>query len=448
MKRFIILLTLISFIQYSAVAYGQLPPIEYEALARTVTAEMVARRFDQVAARFGPAVAQVLDAAKLGASWDGVVRQLGAFSSIESVKQEEKGGVHIVYLTCQLARGKLVLIIGFDESGRIIALTSTLPESSESWKPPAYAKTDAFTERAVTVITSSWELPGTLTVPAEKGPVPAVVLVHGSGPNDQDETIGPNKIFKDLAWGLASRGVAVLRYEKRSHKYRAGSSADPQTLTVADETINDARSAVALLASTTGIDSKRIFVAGHSLGAFVGPRIATGEGRIAGLILMAGNTRPLEELIVEQVRYLNSLNGQTPEGEKQIAAAEKAAQELRNPGLKPGMTVNVLGAKLPASYVLDLRSYNPGETAAALKIPMLVLQGERDYQVRVADFDGWKKALAGHTNAVFKLYPALNHHFMPGTDPASNIEYLRPNHVLEQVINDIAAWIDANGKVK
>src|SRR5262245_56954268 len=163
---------------------------------------------------------------------------------------------------------------------------------------------------------------------------------------------------------------------------------------------------------------------------------------------MAGNTRPLEELIVEQVHYLTSINGPTPEGEKQIAAAEKAAQEVRNPGLKPGMTVNLLGAKLPASYVLDLRSYNPGETAAALKIPLLVLQGERDYQVRVADFDGWKKALAGHTNAVFKLYPALNHHFMPGTGPSTNTEYLKPNHVLEQLINDIAAWIKANGKVK
>lgn len=449
MKHLMILLTAFSLIPCATVAFGQNTVTDYEALARTITTDLAARRFDQVVAQFSPAVAQVLDAPKLAASWDGVIGQLGAFGSIEGVKQEEKNGAHIVYLTCAFARSKLVLILAFDASGRVVAFTSMPPESGESWKSPTYAKPDAFTERAITVTTDSWELPGTLTVPVGTGLFPAVVLVHGSGPNDQDEGFGPNKMFKDLAWGLASRGVAVLRYEKRTHKYGARISADPTAFTLADETINDARSAVALLATTPGINSKRIFVAGHSLGAFAGPRIATGEAKVAGVILMAGNTRPLEELIVEQVRYMVSLNGQvTPEGEKQIAAAEKSAQEFRNPDLKPGMTVNLLGAMLPAAYVLDLRSYKPGEMAAALKIPILVLQGERDYQVRVADFDGWKKALAGHTNATFKLYPTLNHHFMPGTGPSSGVEYLKPNHVLEQVIADIADWITATGKMK
>lgn len=449
MKQLIILLTALLFIPCAAIAFGQNAATDYEALARTITTDLAAQRYDQVVARFSPAVAQVLDAPKLAASWEGVVGQFGAFNSIESVKQEEKNGAHVVYLTCSFARGKLVLILAFDASGRVVAFTSMPAESAESWKPPAYAKPEAFTERAITVTTDSWELPGTLTVPAGTGPFPAVVLVHGSGPNDQDEGIGPNKMFKDLAWGLASRGVAVLRYEKRTHKYGARSGPDPQTLTLADETINDARSAVVLLAATPGINPKRIFVAGHSLGAFVSPRIASGDAKVAGVILLAGNTRPTEELIVDQVRHLVSLNGPvTPAGEKQIEAAEKSAREFSNPDLKPGMTVNLLGAMLPASYVLDLRNYKPGETAAALKIPILVMQGERDYQVRVADFEGWKKALSGHTNATFKLYPTLNHHFMPGTGPSSGAEYLKPNHVLEQVINDIADWITASGKMK
>lgn len=446
--RLTILLVMLSLIRCLVDAQSQPPVTNHETLARLVTADLAARRFEQVVVRFSPAVGQELDAAKLAASWDSVIKQLGAFDSIVSVKREEKSGLALVYLTCQFASGKLTLIIGFDPSDRIATLTSMPPESNAVWKPPAYATTNTFTERPVSVTTGAWELPGILTIPNGKGPVPAIVLVHGSGPNDQDESIGPNKMFKDLAWGLANRGVAVLRYEKRTRKYGVRSSSDPQALTVADETINDARSAAALLAATTGIDPKRIFVAGHSLGAFAGPRIAMGEDRIAGLILMAGNTRPLEDLIVEQMRYLVSINSPTPEGEKQIAAAEKAAKELRNPDLKPGMTVDVMGAKLPASYVLDLRSYKPGETAAALKIPMLVLQGERDYQVRLADFEGWKKALAGHPNVVFKLYPALNHLFMPGDGPPSNVEYLKPNHVLEQVISDIAAWINADGKVK
>jgi fermentation-respiration switch protein FrsA (DUF1100 family) len=164
---------------------------------------------------------------------------------------------------------------------------------------------------------------------------------------------------------------------------------------------------------------------------------------------MAGNTRPVEDLVVEQIRYGVSLSGKvTPEGEKQIEAVEKEMGEWRNPDLKPGMTVHRLGSPVPASYVLDLRGYKPGETAAVLKIPILVLQGERDIQVRTADFEGWKKAFSGHANATFKLYPALNHLFMPGTGPSSGSEYQKPNHVPKEVIDDIAAWIATNTMMK
>jgi dienelactone hydrolase len=317
----------------------------------------------------------------------------------------------------------------------------------ERWKAPDYAKPDSFSERALTVTTGSFEMPGTLTVPNGAGSFSAIVLVHGSGPNDQDESVGTNKTFKDLAWGLASQGIVVLRYEKRNHKYGVKSSADPDAFTIADETVDDARSAVAMLAKTPGVDANHIFIGGHSLGGYIAPRIATGDPQIAGLVLMAGNTRPTEELIIDQTNYLASIYGKdTPESQKHIQAAEKSARDLRDPNLKRGMTVVVLDAPLPASYVLDLRTYVPAETAAALKIPFLILQGERDYQVRVVDFEGWKKALASHPNATFKLYPALNHLFMPGTGPSKPDEYLKPNHVPKDVVDDIAAWIKSGPK--
>jgi len=440
---------LLIFISWSAPTFGQKTATNYEALARSITADLVARRFEQVVAHFSPDIAKVLDVPALAAAWDGVIGQYGAFGSIERAEQEEKDGLQVIYLTTVFARGKLTLTLVFDSNGRVVSFTATPPEARESWKPPEYAKADSFTERAVTITTGLWQLPGTLTIPSGAGPFSGVVLVHGSGPNDQDESIGPNKTFKDLAWGLASRGVVVLRYEKRTHKYGAKSSADPATLTVADETIDDARSAVALLAATQGIDPKRICVLGHSLGGYIAPRIATGNTKIAGLVLLAGNTRPVEDLVVEQVRYGVSLGGKvTPEGQKQIEAVDKEMGEWRNPDLKPGMTVHLLGSPVPASYVLDLRGYKPGETAAVLKIPILVLQGERDIQVRTADFEGWKKALSGHANASFKLYPALNHLFMPGTGPSSGSEYQKPNHVPKEVIDDIAAWIVANTRMK
>jgi len=429
-----------------AVPPQETPAANYEALARGILSDLVARQFDKVAARYDARMTQALPVDKLAASWDGLITQVGTFQSITLIEQEEAGSSHLVYATCAFEKTSLIFRLAFNAQGQFAGFTVVPASARIPWKAPDYAKPDSFQERQIVVHSGHFDLPGTLTLPKGPGPFPAVVLVHGSGPNDQDESVGACKVFKDLAWGLASRAIAVLRYTKRTRQYGAKSSDDLSTFTVKDETIDDAQAAVALAAATPGINPKRIFIIGHSLGAYVGPRIAAGDPQIAGLVLMAGNTRPMEDLLVEQIRYLATLNGPvTPEAQKQIDAAEASAKEFRNPELKPGMTVHLLGAEVPASYVLDLRSYHPVEAAAALKIPIYILQGGRDYQVRVADFEGWKKGLSGKPNVHFKLYPDLNHLFVFGAGPSSNLEYIKPGHVSEEVISDIAAWIVAQG---
>jgi dienelactone hydrolase len=445
MKR-ILLLCMVGLIAALAFGAQEQPVTPYESAARAIMADLAARRFDKVVARYDETLAAALPADKLAASWDGVIAQVGAFQSITGIEQEQTGPYHIVYATCAFEKLSLTLQFTFNEKGQFASFRAVPPGSRSPWKAPDYAKPDAFEERAVTVHSGRWDLPGSLTIPRGAGPFPAVVLVHGSGPNDQDESIGPNKTFKDLAYGLSSRGIAVLRYTKRSRKYGAQSVEDLLTFTVKEEVIDDARAAVDMLAAMPAINSKRIFLAGHSLGAFLGPRIASGDPQIAGLILMAGNTRPLEDLVVEQVRYEADLQGPiTPEAQKAIDAAELSAREFRDPNLKPGMTGHLFGAELPASYVLDLRNYHPAEVAATLKIPILILQGGRDYQVRIADFDGWKKALSSKSTVSFKLYPDLNHLFIAGTGPSSPVEYMKPGHVPEVVVADIASWIAAQG---
>lgn len=403
--------------------------------------EMAARHFDKVEAMFDERITAAFPVEKLAQSWDKLIEQAGEFKSIEKVRSEEKQGYQVVYVNTVFERSRRAVIVVFDTKSRIVQFTSAPAESIEPWEQPAYAHNDKFHEREVQIGSAPWELPGTLTLPNGPGPFPAVVLVHGSGPNDRDESIGPNKTFKDLAWGLASRGIAVLRYDKRSRVYGKEMMAAPN-MTVNEEVVEDARIAVALLAKQPEIQAKRIFVIGHSLGGMMAPRIAEGDRQIAGLIIMAGTTRPLEDLLVEQVRYTVGLSGKiTPEGEKAIARAEKTAAEMRNPNLKPGMTVDFMGSILPASYVLDLRAYHAAETASRLKVPILVMQGDRDYQVGTADLNGWKQALEKKSTITFKTYPTLNHLFMPGTGPSSDAEYLKPKHVLEAVIEDIAGWI-------
>lgn len=420
------------------------PSQDYEAMAREVVAQLAAKQFDKVHAQLASQAAAALDAEKLGAAWGQITGMAGAYKSVKDAQVSEIQGLHVVRMTCDFESATVPATVAFDAQSRIAGLRFGMAQTKTPWAPPGYAHPDSFTEQPVTVGDDPTKLTGTLTLPQGKGPFAAVVLVQGSGPHDQDETVGPNKPFKDLAWGLGSDGIVVLRYNKRTFQHPESFKGE---FTVEQESDEDARAAVRLLAARPEIDPKRIYVAGHSLGAMLAPRIAKDDPQVAGIIIMAGNTRPLEDLIVEQVKYQVSLAGKpTPEGEKAIANAEKTAAAMRDPNLKPDQTVSMLGIPIPGSYVLDLRAYDPARTAAGLKIPILVMQGARDSQVRMADYDGWKKALAGDPLASFRLYPNLYHLFIPvpasdATPLSSPADYNQPGHVAPEVIADAAAWI-------
>jgi fermentation-respiration switch protein FrsA (DUF1100 family) len=266
-----------------------------------------------------------------------------------------------------------------------------------------------------------------------------VVLVHGSGPNDRDETIAGNKPFRDLALGLASQGIAVLRYDKRTLVYGQKMAA-MSDLTVQDETISDALAAVALLRETDKIDPARIVVLGHSLGANLAPRIGQQDPSIAGLILMAGNARPLELLVLQQSEYLAGLDGTiTPEEHTQLDAVR--AQVIATEHAAPGDDPTMLLFSIPPAYWIDLNAYDPVATAQQVTLPMLFLQGERDYQVTLADFVLWQVGLGGRDDVTFTLYPTLNHLFMAGEGMPSPEEYQTQGHVSADVIRDIASWV-------
>jgi dienelactone hydrolase len=323
------------------------------------------------------------------------------------------------------------VILVFDKAQKIAGF-SVKPAAAAAWAPPPYANPNAFAGRELT-IGDEFVLPATLTLPKGAGPFPAVVLVHGSGPNDRDETVGSIKPFKDLAWGLASRGVAVLRYDKRTFAHPER-SARITPFTVKDEVVDDARAAVGAMAATAGVDPKRIFLLGHSLGGTVAPRIANDEPRLAGLIIMAGAARPIEDAMLDQMRYLGY-------GADTIASVARTVEQIKSPSLRPEDSVDLLGSRSPGAYWLDLRGYRPADLAASLSMPLLILQGGRDYQVTSVDYEAWKRALDGRPNATLTLYPALNHLFVAGTGPSGPEEYTRAGHVAAEVIRDIAAFV-------
>lgn len=370
----------------TALRSPQLAPPSFEEQGRNVVMEMAARHFDKVEAMFDERITAAFPVEKLAQSWDKLIEQAGEFKSIEKVRSEEKQGYQVVYVTTVFERSRRAVIVVFDTKSRIVQFTSAPAESIEPWKQPAYAHNDKFHEREVQIGSAPWELPGTLTLPNGPGPFPAVVLVHGSGPNDRDESIGPNKTFKDLAWGLASRGIAVLRYDKRSRVYGKEMMAAPN-MTVNEEVVEDARIAVALLAKQPEIQAKRIFVIGHSLGGMMAPRIAEGDRQIAGLIIMAGTTRPLEDLLVEQVRYTVGLSGKiTPEGEKAIARAEKTAAEMRKPQSETGYDRRFHGLN-PACLV------RPRPACVSRCRNRVAAQGPHSGNARRSRLPGWHSRL-------------------------------------------------------
>lgn len=417
-------------------------PRDETAHARALIAALVAKDVAKIEEQFDEKMRTALPSGRLAAMWDTVLTQAGAYkrcaaeSRVRAIADKQ-----MVITACEFDRATLDFQFAFDPQGRLCGLAMRPAARPDvPYTLPAYAMPASYTEGELTVASGSWPLPATLDMPVGPGPFSAIVLVHGSGPNDRDETVMANKPFKDLALGLASRGIVVLRYDKRTKVYgaRLAGLAD---FTVQQEVIEDALAAVNTLRAQPRIDPARVYVLGHSLGGMTIPRIATGDASLAGVIVMAGAARPLDQAILEQTQYLAMADGRiVPEEQTRIDEAKTLVETVKALTPEDAKSAKpVFGA--PASYWLDLRGYDAPVAAKSINAPMLVLQGERDYQVTMEEFARWKAALAGKRNVTFHSYLALNHLFIAGGGKSLPAAYETPGHVDEAVVRDIADWI-------
>ena len=398
-----------------------------------------------------PAMQSAAPAAVLEQLWRDIQVEFGAYDGIVGVETAEEAPYVTATVTASFANATVPLLVAVDKDGRVAGFRLGEPEyatsSSAPAASPAYIDPSAFTETDVTVGEAPWELPGTLSMPAGDGPFPAVVLVAGSGPQDRDEAIGPNTPLRDLAWGLASNGIAVLRYDKRTAAHAAEMAADAANVTVQEETVDDAVTAVDLLRETPRIDPERVFVVGHSLGGYLAPRIAgDAAGRVAGIGILEGSTSPLQDLIIDQYEYLASPEGGAdPSAAAALPTVREQVALVDSADLTASTPATSLPLGIPAAYWLDLRDYDAAATAAGLDIPMFISQGGRDYQVPPSELEGWRAALADRDDVTIREYPALNHLLMEGSGPSQPAEYGVAGHVAEDVVRDLAGWLtDAN----
>jgi uncharacterized protein len=411
------------------------PTLDPERIAREVVASMAGGDFDAVAARFGPDLRAALTPDKMRQAWASVTAQAGDYQSVGKARLDKVKDKTAVRVTTFFTRGVSDAIVTVDAAGLVVGLFITPSSDAEAFPAPPYADRKLFTESPITVGDA---LPGTVTIPTGQGPFPAVVLVHGSGPQDRDETIGLNKPFRDLAWGLAARGVVVLRYDKRTLVH--GAKMKDGDITVDNEVIDDAAAAIKSLRAHPSVDPRRVYVAGHSLGAYLVGRIGARAPEVAGLAALAPPGRGLEDLILDQVTYLQAKKPSVG-GRLYLETLKKQVALVKSADLQRTTPARDLPLQIPAGYWLELRGFDAPVAARKVGKAIFFARGGRDYQVSAKDFEQWRQTLLGYERVVWKEYPKLNHMFMPGEGDSVPEEYSVPNHVSVELVDDLARWL-------
>jgi len=410
-----------------AVVEGAAP----ESVALGIIDDLKVGRAAPAHARLGKVASAAIKPDALLAAWQQGAGTLGAWKSTELLQTMEQQGLQVFVHAVRFEKGGLQVTTAVDPKQEKAEgfFLKPLPAGAAPVQaaPAAYVRPGAFTNVDVTVGKAPWALPGTLTIPSGKGPFPAVVLVHGSGPNDRDESIAANKPFKDLAEGLSTMGAVVLRYDKRTLVHGKSMTG---VVTVDDEVVLDAIAAAELLRARPEVDPKNVWVLGHSLGAQLAPEIGARAKGVKGVVLLAPPSRHPCVAIRAQLEHVGAAKEVLAEVDAQCAAMKA--------GTAKGL---LLGA--PVAYWAELAKRDGIAAAKKLGKPVVVMFGERDYQVNADDAAAWKKGLEGVPLSSVTVVPKANHLFIEGEGVSMPDEYQRPGHVAVDVLTRIHAALTA-----
>lgn len=418
--------------------------------------------FATVAEQFNEDMAAVLTADALQSGWDSALAPLGSYVGHISIEiQSQDQGAFLAVILEKYENNGIQVQISFDSSDRIQGLFITYRDVSgmePSIPPEEAASADGFTEEPVTVTADpTYPLSGILTLPDDTVNPPVVILVHGSGSSDRNETIYGNTPFQDIAHGLAGMGVATLRYDKRYYVYPEA-AADPSSITIEAEVLDDVDAAISLVMNDPRLDHSRVYVLGHSLGGMLTPSIAASHPELAGMISMAGSLRPLWEISYDQNQEAAAalrdtlseadrllLDAQLATVESDVAALRELwdSGQLADPSSLPdSIEKDAVRLGIPVTYWCSLARNAGTRFLDNITMPILILQGGADFQVYPdRDYVLWQKALSGRDNVEFHLYDGLNHLMMTTQGKRDISEYAVKNTVSEEVIADIAAFV-------
>jgi uncharacterized protein len=411
---------------------------EFQKVADFTSTKVTQKKFRKARKHFSPELRSSLSTTQLMIGWTVLKKQVGPFQTIEFKDFQKTNEKELYSYIAKFEKASLIIKITVDPEGRVVGLRMTPLD----YILPSYAQNMVYGKEKTHVVSDTFKLPAELIIPDKCDQCPVVVLVHGSGASNMDEQGNPNKVFYDLAMGLAKLGVATFRYDKRNYVYKEHYGNKTSQYDLHEETVQDALSAIKALAAFNFLDTNRIFVLGHSLGGYAAPLIAMHSIEVDGVILFAAPSRPLEDVIVEQYTFLLALDGKVGWIDKRIIRSqEKRAAQIKNKNFDTTAKSGELLAYWPGKWWQNVSDYHPVDLLRWLNTRTLVLQGDADYQVtKESDFRIWKEKLKPE-NSEFILYPGLNHLFIKGVGAKGPGQYTTPGNVSYEVISDIASWV-------
>ncbi|MEQ8909710.1 MAG: alpha/beta hydrolase [Vicingaceae bacterium] len=384
---------------------------------------------------FSESLAEQLSVDKLESTRSKILKKDGQFEGILSAKLKRKAK-KLYYLRGFALESQIYdLQFSLDEDDKLTSLFLTQSVEFQEWQMPEDVDLEKITIKDIEVGAEK-PLLGEIIQPKGIKDFPIVVMVHGSGQNDMDESLGPNKLFKDLAYSLAMNGIGSIRYNKRTYEYTSDlikNYTKSNFRTIVDE---DAKLALELAKKNT---EGKIILLGHSLGGHLAPRIIEGE-KVDGVIVMAGNSSHLKDLLLPQFEYLMENDSTTSINQFQLTMLKTQLKNLNTENYDSSTVGPLLPLGLPAVFWMDLKNYKPVKIAKDQKLPYLVISGERDYQVPPSETKGWSAAL-NHPYSKMKVYPKLNHMFFAGEGLCLPAEYQEKAHLDLRVQSDIIRWI-------
>jgi hypothetical protein len=379
--------------------------------------------FEWAAGMFGSVLAGA-DADRLAATWRGLTIQHGPFAGFEIVGRQVRADRSLRAVELRFASDSQRLSLVFDPYTRVVGLD--FPTRGPRRRDASGGR--SFDRQLTRDGDDSRPLGATITLPDGDDTVPGVAILHRSGPLDRDGSVGPNRPYRDLAAGLAARGVASIRYDKRSFVCDLGK--EEQSLD--NVIVADAAAAVERLGQVERVSDVVVF--GHGIGGVAAPLVAH-ETDVTGLVLGATPTRPLSEVFFGTERRKAEADGEVTFEEQQ--RLDYVGEKLNaTADLGPDDDYYILGTA--TTFWRDLRAHDVVAAVRERPEPVLALHPGRGFVTTATDRRVWRDALPP---GALEEYSELDHLFMHVFEESLPEAYFFPDTLSDEVVDDVAAWV-------